>query len=51
LIRVFLASAAIREKLTTEAHTVDFDTDNARGKLGAATRTEAAINAASGEVD
>jgi DNA-binding NarL/FixJ family response regulator len=30
--------------------TIDFHTDNARGKLGAATRTEAAIKAASGKL-
>jgi DNA-binding CsgD family transcriptional regulator len=30
--------------------TVDFHTNNARGKLGAATRTEAAIKAASGKL-
>jgi DNA-binding NarL/FixJ family response regulator len=30
--------------------TADFHTDNARGKLGAATRTEAAIKAASGKL-
>jgi DNA-binding CsgD family transcriptional regulator len=43
-------SAAIGQILGLTKRTVDFHTDNARGKLGAATRTEAAIKAASGKL-
>ena len=43
-------SAEIARKLRLSKRTVDFHTDNARGKLGAATRTEAAIKAASGRL-
>jgi DNA-binding NarL/FixJ family response regulator len=41
-------SAEITQILGLTKHTVDFHTDNARGKLGAATSTAAAIKAASG---
>ena len=44
-------SAEIAQILGQTKRTVDFHTDNARGKLGAATRTEAAIKAASGKAD
>jgi DNA-binding NarL/FixJ family response regulator len=37
-----------RRKLAMVKRTVDFHIDNARLKLGAATRTEAAIKAAAG---
>ena len=40
----------IAQILGLTKRTVDFHTDNARGKLGAATRTEAAIKAASGKL-
>ena len=43
-------SAEIAQILGLTKRTVDFHTDNARGKLGAATRTEAAIKAASGRL-
>ena len=43
-------SAEIGQILGLTKRTVDFHTDNARGKLGAATRTEAAIKAASGKL-
>jgi DNA-binding NarL/FixJ family response regulator len=43
-------SAEIAQILGMIKRTVDFHTDNARGKLGAATRTEAAIKAASGRL-
>jgi len=43
-------SAEIAQILGLTKRTVDFHTDNARGKLGAATRTEAAIKAASGKL-
>jgi DNA-binding NarL/FixJ family response regulator len=41
-------SAEIARKLDVVKRTVDFHIDNARLKLGAATRTEAAIKAAAG---
>src|SRR5215469_9272381 len=41
-------SAQIARKLSLAKRTVDFHIDNARIKLGAATRTEAAIKAAAG---
>jgi DNA-binding NarL/FixJ family response regulator len=41
-------SAQIARKLSLAKRTVDFHLDNARVKLGAATRTEAAIKAAAG---
>lgn len=41
-------SAEIARKLAMVKRTVDFHIDNARLKLGAATRTEAAIKAAAG---
>jgi DNA-binding response OmpR family regulator len=43
-------SAEIAKILSLTKRTVDFHTDNARAKLGAATRTEAAIKAASGRL-
>ncbi len=43
-------SAEIAQILGLTKRTVDFHTDNARGKLGAATRTEAAIKAARGRL-
>jgi DNA-binding response OmpR family regulator len=43
-------SAEIAQILSLTKRTVDFHTDNARAKLGAATRTEAAIKAASGRL-
>jgi DNA-binding response OmpR family regulator len=43
-------SAEIAQIIGLTKRTVDFHTDNARGKLGAATRTEAAIKAASGKL-
>jgi DNA-binding response OmpR family regulator len=43
-------SAEIAQILDLTKRTVDFHTDNARAKLGAATRTEAAIKAASGKL-
>jgi DNA-binding NarL/FixJ family response regulator len=43
-------SAEIAQILGLTKRTVDFHTDNARNKLGAATRTEAAIKAASGRL-
>jgi DNA-binding NarL/FixJ family response regulator len=43
-------SAEIAQILDLTKRTVDFHTDNARNKLGAATRTEAAIKAASGRL-
>lgn len=43
-------SAEIAQILGLTKRTVDFHTDNARTKLGAATRTEAAIKAASGRL-
>jgi DNA-binding response OmpR family regulator len=43
-------SAEIAQILGLTKRTVDFHTDNARGKLGAATRTEAAIKAATGRL-
>jgi DNA-binding NarL/FixJ family response regulator len=43
-------SAEIAQILGLAKRTVDFHTDNARAKLGAATRTEAAIKAAAGRL-
>jgi DNA-binding NarL/FixJ family response regulator len=43
-------SAEIAKILSLTKRTVDFHTDNARTKLGAATRTEAVIKAASGRL-
>jgi DNA-binding NarL/FixJ family response regulator len=43
-------SAEIAQIVGLTKRTVDFHTDNARGKLGAATRTEAAIKAATGRL-
>jgi DNA-binding response OmpR family regulator len=43
-------SAEIAQILGLTKRTIDFHTDNARAKLGAATRTEAAIKAASGRL-
>jgi DNA-binding response OmpR family regulator len=43
-------SAEIAQILGLTKRTVDFHTDNARTKLGAATRTEAAIKAATGHL-
>jgi DNA-binding NarL/FixJ family response regulator len=43
-------SAEIAQILGLTKRTVDFHTDNARTKLGAATRTEAAIKAATGRL-
>jgi DNA-binding NarL/FixJ family response regulator len=43
-------SAQIARKLRLAKRTVDFHIDNARIKLGAATRTEAAIKAAAGDL-
>jgi DNA-binding NarL/FixJ family response regulator len=43
-------SAEIAKILGLTKRTIDFHTDNARTKLGAATRTEAAIKAASGRL-
>jgi DNA-binding response OmpR family regulator len=43
-------SVEIAQILGLTKRTVDFHTDNARGKLGAATRTEAAIKAATGRL-
>jgi DNA-binding NarL/FixJ family response regulator len=43
-------SAEIAQILGLTKRTVDFHTDNARAKLGAATRTEAAIKAATGRL-
>jgi DNA-binding NarL/FixJ family response regulator len=43
-------SAEIAQILGLTKRTVDFHTDNARAKLGAATRTEAAIKAATGRM-
>jgi DNA-binding NarL/FixJ family response regulator len=43
-------SAEIAQILGLTKRTVDFHTDNARNKLGAATRTEAVIKAASGRL-
>jgi len=43
-------SAEIAQILGLTKRTVDFHTDNARNKLGAATRTEAAIKAATGKL-
>ncbi len=43
-------SAEIAQILDLAKRTVDFHTDNARAKLGAATRTEAAIKAAGGRL-
>jgi DNA-binding NarL/FixJ family response regulator len=43
-------SAEIAQILGLTKRTVDFHTDNARTKLGAATRTEAAIKAATGKL-
>jgi DNA-binding NarL/FixJ family response regulator len=43
-------SAEIAQILNLTKRTVDFHTDNARAKLGAATRTEAAIKAATGRL-
>jgi DNA-binding NarL/FixJ family response regulator len=43
-------SAEIAQILGLTKRTVDFHTDNARNKLGAATRTEAVIRAASGRL-
>src|SRR5262249_29852521 len=43
-------SAEIAQILGLTKRTVDFHTDNARAKLGAATRTEAAIKAATGKL-
>ncbi len=43
-------SAEIAQILGLTKRTVDFHTDNARAKLGASTRTEAAIKAASGKL-
>jgi DNA-binding response OmpR family regulator len=43
-------SAEIAQILSLTKRTVDFHTDNARAKLGAATRTEAAIKAATGRL-
>jgi DNA-binding CsgD family transcriptional regulator len=43
-------SAEIAQILGLTKRTIDFHTDNARSKLGAATRTEAAIKAASGKL-
>jgi DNA-binding CsgD family transcriptional regulator len=43
-------SAEIAQILGLTKRTVDFHTDNARSKLGAATRTEAAIKAATGRL-
>jgi DNA-binding NarL/FixJ family response regulator len=43
-------SAEIAQILGLTKRTVDFHTDNARNKLGAATRTEAAIKAAGGRL-
>jgi DNA-binding CsgD family transcriptional regulator len=43
-------STEIAEILSLTKRTVDFHLDNARVKLGAATRTEAAIKAATGKL-
>jgi DNA-binding CsgD family transcriptional regulator len=43
-------SAEIAQILGLAKRTVDFHTDGARAKLGAATRTEAAIKAAAGRL-
>ena len=43
-------SAEIAQIVGLTKRTVDFHTDNARNKLGAATRTEAAIKAATGKL-
>jgi DNA-binding response OmpR family regulator len=43
-------SAEIAQIIGLSKRTVDFHLDNARGKLGVATRTEAAIKAASGHL-
>jgi DNA-binding CsgD family transcriptional regulator len=43
-------SAETAQILGLTKRTVDFHTDNARAKLGAATRTEAAIKAATGRL-
>jgi DNA-binding NarL/FixJ family response regulator len=43
-------SAEIAQILGLTKRTIDFHTDNARAKLGAATRTEAAIKAATGRL-
>ena len=43
-------SAEIAQILDLSKRTIDFHTDNARAKLGAATRTEAAIKAAGGRL-
>ena len=43
-------SAEIAQILGLTKRTVDFHTDNARAKLGAATRTEAVIKAAAGRL-
>src|SRR5215470_7046619 len=43
-------SAEIAQILGLTKRTIDFHADNARGKLGAATRTEAAIKATSGKL-
>jgi DNA-binding NarL/FixJ family response regulator len=43
-------SAEIAQILGLTKRTIDFHTDNARGKLGAATRTEAAIKATTGRL-
>jgi len=43
-------SAEIAQIVGLTKRTIDFHTDNARNKLGAATRTEAAIKAASGRL-
>jgi DNA-binding NarL/FixJ family response regulator len=43
-------SSEIAQILGLTKRTIDFHTDNARAKLGAATRTEAAIKAASGRL-
>jgi DNA-binding CsgD family transcriptional regulator len=43
-------SAEIAKILDLTKRTVDFHIDNARGKLGAATRTEAVLKAATGRL-
>ena len=45
-----LTSAQIASKISLSKRTVDFHIDNARTKLGAATRTEAVIKANSGRL-
>jgi DNA-binding CsgD family transcriptional regulator len=43
-------SAEIAQIISLTKRTVDFHIDNARGKLGAATRTEAVIKATTGRL-